>query len=40
MITDAFNHNTDTLQSIGYSYSHALKSALLPHANTASSAVT
>ena len=32
MITDAFIHNTDTLQWIGYSY--ALMSALFPHANT------
>ena len=38
MITDAFIHNNDTLQWIGYSY--ALKSALFPHPNTQSPDVT
>ena len=40
MITDAFSCNTDTLQSIGYSYNYALKSVLLPHTNTQSPDIT
>ena len=40
MITYPFSHNTDTLQSIGFSENYALKSALLPHANTQSPEVT
>ena len=40
MITDAFSHNAGTIQWIGYSWNYALKSALLPHANTQSPAVT
>ena len=36
----AFNHNTNTLQWIGYIYNYALKSALLPHANTQSPDIT
>ena len=36
MITDAFSHNTDSLQSVGCSYNDALKSALLPHPDTQS----
>ena len=40
MITDVFNHNTNILQSIGYSQNYALRSALLPHANTQSPDVT
>ena len=40
MITDVFSHNTNTLQSIGYNQNYALRSALLPHANTQSPDVT
>ena len=36
LITDAFSHNTDTLQLIGYSWNYALKLALLSHTNTQS----